>query len=120
MHFDAEFGQKWIIQVDGTCERRFYLFDDEYGKCNSFLLSPQSFVIILLQGLIKGANFDEPIESTAVNDVVVDDNQKKPWTTMSPQDVANWIDTRCRVAFPLAFIIFNLFFWLYALGLTNN
>ncbi|KAI4456334.1 neurotransmitter gated ion channel [Holotrichia oblita] len=36
--------------------------------------------------------------------------ENKPWTTMSPKDVANWIDTRCRVAFPIAFLIFNLFF----------
>ncbi|XP_017784957.1 PREDICTED: glycine receptor subunit alpha-1-like [Nicrophorus vespilloides] len=33
------------------------------------------------------------------------------WTTMTPQEIAIWIDKRSRFVFPVAFIIFNVFYW---------
>ncbi|XP_023179977.1 glycine receptor subunit alpha-4 isoform X1 [Drosophila hydei] len=33
------------------------------------------------------------------------------WTTLTPQEIAIWIDNRARFIFPLAFLVFNLFFW---------
>ena len=33
------------------------------------------------------------------------------WTTMTPHEVANWIDKKSRIVFPVAFFIFNLFYW---------
>ncbi|XP_055375752.1 pH-sensitive chloride channel 2-like isoform X2 [Condylostylus longicornis] len=33
------------------------------------------------------------------------------WTTMTPKEVANWIDRRSRTLFPVAFLIFNILFW---------
>ncbi|XP_058056351.1 pH-sensitive chloride channel 2 [Anopheles bellator] len=35
------------------------------------------------------------------------------WTTMTPQQVAIWIDKRSRFAFPVAFVIFNIFYWTF-------
>ncbi|KAH8416812.1 hypothetical protein KR222_005995 [Zaprionus bogoriensis] len=35
------------------------------------------------------------------------------WTTLTPQEIAIWIDRRARFVFPLAFLVFNLFFWTF-------
>jgi hypothetical protein len=32
-------------------------------------------------------------------------------TTMTPQQIAQWIDRRSRLLFPVAFILFNLLYW---------
>ncbi|XP_066249041.1 pH-sensitive chloride channel 2-like isoform X1 [Euwallacea similis] len=39
------------------------------------------------------------------------------WTTMTPHEVANWIDKKSRIAFPVGFIIFNLFYWTFVYAL---
>jgi hypothetical protein len=33
------------------------------------------------------------------------------FTTMTPQQIAQWIDRRSRVFFPAAFILFNVLYW---------
>lgn len=38
-------------------------------------------------------------------------NERSGWTTMTPQEIAYYIDRRARVVFPCAFFIFNLFYW---------
>ncbi|EDW62365.1 pH-sensitive chloride channel 2 [Drosophila virilis] len=35
------------------------------------------------------------------------------WTTLTPQEIAIWIDSRARFIFPIAFLVFNLFFWTF-------
>ncbi|XP_041978480.1 pH-sensitive chloride channel 2-like isoform X2 [Aricia agestis] len=35
------------------------------------------------------------------------------WTTMTPQDIAIWIDKRARLMFPLLFIFFNIIYWTF-------
>ncbi|BES90788.1 ion channel [Nesidiocoris tenuis] len=37
--------------------------------------------------------------------------EKKGWLTMTPQEIANWIDKRSRLGFPILFIICNIFYW---------
>jgi hypothetical protein len=33
------------------------------------------------------------------------------FTTMTPQQIAKWIDKRSRVLFPVAFLVFNIVYW---------
>lgn len=33
------------------------------------------------------------------------------FTTMTPQQIAKWIDKRSRVLFPLSFLVFNIVYW---------
>ncbi|XP_062706760.1 pH-sensitive chloride channel 2-like isoform X1 [Aedes albopictus] len=33
------------------------------------------------------------------------------WTTMTPQEIAIWIDKRSRFVFPVCFFVFNIFYW---------
>lgn len=40
-------------------------------------------------------------------------NMKQGWTTMTPQEIAYWIDRRSRVLFPSAFFVFNIFYWTF-------
>lgn len=40
-------------------------------------------------------------------------NEKHGWTSMTPQEVAYWIDRRSRVLFPGAFLVFNIFYWTF-------
>jgi hypothetical protein len=33
------------------------------------------------------------------------------FTTMTPQQIAKWIDKRSRVIFPVLFLVFNIVYW---------
>ncbi|KAF5280509.1 hypothetical protein FQA39_LY18031 [Lamprigera yunnana] len=44
-------------------------------------------------------------------------SHEKKWTSMTPQEVAIWIDKRSRIVFPCAFIVFNIFYWAFVYGL---
>ncbi|XP_030757795.1 gamma-aminobutyric acid receptor subunit beta-like [Sitophilus oryzae] len=61
------------------------------------------------------------IEDNNVTSIPVPDKSTNgknvTWTTMSPHEVANWIDKKSRIAFPAAFLIFNLFYWSFVYAL---
>lgn len=38
---------------------------------------------------------------------------RNSWTTLTPQEISQWIDAKARVMFPIAFIIFNVLFWTF-------
>ncbi|XP_075222865.1 secretory chloride channel [Lycorma delicatula] len=54
-----------------------------------------------------------PQNNNANNNSNVNSQQSKGFFTMTPQEIAQWIDRRSRVAFPLSFLIFNLFYWTF-------
>lgn len=33
------------------------------------------------------------------------------FTTMTPQQIAQWIDRRSRLVFPISFVVFNILYW---------
>ncbi|KAL7294395.1 hypothetical protein TKK_0012400 [Trichogramma kaykai] len=37
--------------------------------------------------------------------------QLNTFTTMTPQEIAQWIDRRSRILFPVAFLLFNILYW---------
>lgn len=40
-------------------------------------------------------------------------HENSSWSTMTPHEVSLWIDRKARFVFPIAFIIFNAFFWTF-------
>ncbi|XP_075973508.1 secretory chloride channel isoform X2 [Anticarsia gemmatalis] len=42
-----------------------------------------------------------------------DEPPKHTWTTMTPQEIATWIDKRSRIMFPLLFVFFNIIYWTF-------
>ncbi|XP_022189190.1 pH-sensitive chloride channel 2 isoform X2 [Nilaparvata lugens] len=60
-----------------------------------------------------------PFERSDVDNIILqvpqnNNNQpSKGFFTMTPQEIAQWIDRRSRFAFPLSFLLFNLFYWTF-------
>lgn len=58
----------------------------------------------------------EPIANISIRVPTANDNRTGGGGglfTLTPQEIAQWIDQRSRIAFPAAFIVFNCFYWLY-------
>jgi len=58
----------------------------------------------------------EPLENFSIRVPTLNDNKtvgSGGLFTLTPQEIAQWIDQRSRIAFPAAFLVFNCFYWLY-------
>lgn len=57
----------------------------------------------------------------SVTTIPIPDGPKPPppptWTTMTPQEVAIWIDNKSRILFPVSFLIFNILYWSFVYAL---
>ncbi|XP_018575137.1 glycine receptor subunit alpha-2 isoform X2 [Anoplophora glabripennis] len=99
--------------------------DGENAKKNlqANYLTVHSFPTNLSVPIITTQSQDDLISSEeSVTTIPIPDNASRPptppaWTTMTPQEVANWIDKKSRVVFPCAFLIFNIFYWSFVYAL---
>ncbi|XP_019880945.1 pH-sensitive chloride channel 2 isoform X2 [Aethina tumida] len=57
----------------------------------------------------------------SVTTIPIPENGSSPpaqtWTTMTPQEVANWIDKKSRIVFPACFVLYNLLYWSFVYAL---
>lgn len=87
--------------------------------CERYLSVVESPVIITVDEDKSGKfNSTESITSQSSVDESINekDQQTAPnhsWATMTPHEVSLWIDRKARFIFPLAFVIFNAFFWTF-------
>ncbi|XP_065364609.1 pH-sensitive chloride channel 2-like [Calliphora vicina] len=88
--------------------------------CERYLSVIESPVIITVDE--ETTNKFKSNESITTPSISIDecDNEKEKkyppnntWSTMTPHEVSLWIDRKARFVFPLAFIIFNAFFWTF-------
>ncbi|KAJ8979391.1 hypothetical protein NQ317_015820 [Molorchus minor] len=97
---------------------------EKYAKnTQANYLTVHSFPSSLNVPTITTQSQDELVDSEeSVTTIPVPENSSRPptpptWTTMTPQEVAIWIDKKSRVVFPVAFFIFNLFYWSFVYAL---
>ena len=73
--------------------------------------------------IIKTESFDNNsvminCDTGSVNNLhAMTTEDKTGFTTMTPQEIAIWIDKRSRLVFPIAFLIFNIFYWSFVLSI---
>lgn len=59
----------------------------------------------------KAASFASLADIQSVNQMEVSCGWPLDEFKMTPQDIANSIDRKCRYIFPAGFIIFNIIYW---------
>ncbi|XP_005177403.1 pH-sensitive chloride channel 2 [Musca domestica] len=74
---------------------------DNVSKVTSFTTAPNSQKMDV--GLLEDGN-----SSNGNNG-----ESKNGWTTLTPQQISQWIDAKARVLFPMSFLVFNAFFWTF-------
>lgn len=88
--------------------------------CERYLSVVESPVIITVDE--ETTNKYKSTESIVTHSTSIDESENEKnknyppntsWSTMTPHEVSLWIDRKARFVFPLAFIIFNAFFWTF-------
>ncbi|XP_063916296.1 pH-sensitive chloride channel 2-like [Zophobas morio] len=92
--------------------------DDGSNKENQNYLTVHSFPTNLKVPVITTQSDDDLIDrEDSVTTIPVPENNNvqapQKWHTMTPQEVANWIDKKSRIVFPISFVIFNIFYWTF-------
>ncbi|XP_063618491.1 pH-sensitive chloride channel 2-like isoform X2 [Cydia splendana] len=84
---------------------------DPAGPGFNNYLTVHSFPSALNLPTITTQSYDELTGGAPPSDG--SDEPKHTWTTMTPQQIATWIDKRSRVLFPLLFLAFNILYWTF-------
>lgn len=63
-------------------------------------MEPSDFNVNINNNITEEFSHEEEIANTG-------------WTTLTPQEIAIWIDRRARLVFPISFLVFNMFFWTF-------
>ncbi|XP_058974514.1 pH-sensitive chloride channel 2-like [Musca domestica] len=117
---------KYILKSTLTPRmKRHKMIDNERQQarppCDRFLSVDTPSPIIITVGDETPNKFTSS-DSIATITSSVDDNFSDPdnkrtenhsWSTMTPHEVSLWIDRKARFLFPVAFIIFNAFYWTF-------
>ncbi|GFG35414.1 hypothetical protein Cfor_10139 [Coptotermes formosanus] len=100
--------QSWpnVVQTDSNSEMKFYL-----GPSDSNTLTVNS--VESMRADPNVGTKDDPGQTDLVIPVPTPGAppNNAGFTTMTPQQIAQWIDRRSRVFFPVSFVVFNALYW---------
>jgi hypothetical protein len=77
-------------------------YDDDYDDDEEEVDQTQDFTN-------EASNSDN--SSRTKPDYTGENQGSTSFTTMTPQQIAKWIDIRSRVLFPVSFLVFNIIYW---------
>ncbi|CAH0563686.1 unnamed protein product [Brassicogethes aeneus] len=89
---------------------------DNSNICQQNYLTVHSFPVSTIPTITTQSQDELMGSEDSVTTIPIPDYGSPPppspaWTTMTPQEVAMWIDNKSRVGFPCAFLIFNILYW---------
>ncbi|XP_066900758.1 pH-sensitive chloride channel 2 isoform X2 [Halyomorpha halys] len=102
-------------KVIPSMERNESFTSLEGSKNSNSSLGPKynSQLTVMSLGSISRDPFPFTSSESDVNEGKDNSTPQKGFFTMTPQEIAQWIDRRSRLVFPCSFIVFNCLYWTF-------